>query len=154
MCHSPGPGRDGSGLPDQDDGRPRPPPAAGSLIDGKYRILEEIGHGGMGVVYKAEDIKLQRTVALKFLPPHLADSEELKERFLIEARAAALPSQPGICVIHEVGETEARPYIARDVRAETRSSGSGPDQLCDQDQDPDFDAQRPVRFDFRPGAEY
>jgi len=83
-----------------------------SLIAGKYRIIEEIGHGGMGVVYKAEDIKLKRLVALKFLPPHLADSPELKERFLVEAQAAAALSHPNICVIHEVGEDEARPYIA------------------------------------------
>ena len=84
----------------------------GSLIAGKYRIIEEIGHGGMGIVYKAEDVRLQRLVALKFLPPHLIDSPELKERFLIEARAAAALSHPNICVVHEVGESEERPYIA------------------------------------------
>jgi dienelactone hydrolase/predicted Ser/Thr protein kinase len=84
----------------------------GNLIAGKYRILEEIGHGGMGIVYKAEDLKLKRCVALKFLPPHLMDSPELKERFRIEAQAAAALSHPNICVIHEVGETEERPYIA------------------------------------------
>jgi tRNA A-37 threonylcarbamoyl transferase component Bud32/dienelactone hydrolase len=84
----------------------------GSLLAGKYRIIEEIGRGGMGVVYKAEDIKLKRRVALKFLPPHLMDSPELKERFLIEAQAAAALSHPNICVIHEVGESEERPYIA------------------------------------------
>jgi TolB-like protein len=83
-----------------------------SLVAGKYRILEEIGRGGMGVVYKAEDLKLKRCVALKFLPPHLMDSRELKERFLIEAQAAAALSHPNICVIHEVGESEERPYIA------------------------------------------
>jgi len=83
-----------------------------SLIAGKYRIIEEIGRGGMGIVYKAEDLKLKRCVALKFLPPHLMDSPELKERFLIEARAVAALSHPNICVIHEVGESEERPYIA------------------------------------------
>jgi len=66
----------------------------------------------MGIVYKAEDLQLQRCVALKFLPPHLMDSPELRERFLIEARAAAALSHPNICVIHEVGESEERPYIA------------------------------------------
>lgn len=83
-----------------------------SLIAGKYRIVEEIGHGGMGVVYKAEDIKLKRPVALKFLPPHLMNSPELKERFLIEAQAAAALSHPNICVIHEVGEAEDQSFIA------------------------------------------
>jgi serine/threonine protein kinase len=83
-----------------------------SLVASKYRILEEIGRGGMGVVYKAEDIKLKRCLALKFLPPHLMDAPELKERFLIEAQAAAALSHPNICVIHEVGESEERPYIA------------------------------------------
>ena len=99
---------------------PLPVIAKGSLIAGKYRIVEEIGRGGMGVVFKAEDIRLQRTVALKFLPPHLADSAELKARFLIEARAAAALSHPNICVIHEVGESEERPYIAMEfVEGET-----------------------------------
>ena len=93
---------------------------AGSLIAGKYSILEEIGHGGMGVVYKAEDLKLKRCVALKFLPPHLVDSPELKERFLIEAQAAAALSHPNICTIYEVGESEERPYIAMEyVEGET-----------------------------------
>jgi len=92
----------------------------GTLIAGKYRIIEEVGHGGMGVVYKAEDIKLKRSVALKFLPPHLMDSPILKERFLIEAQAAAALSHPNICVIHEVGESEERPYIAMEyVEGET-----------------------------------
>jgi dienelactone hydrolase/predicted Ser/Thr protein kinase len=92
----------------------------GSLIAGKYRIIEEIGHGGMGIVYKAEDLKLKRGVALKFLPPHLMDSPEFKERFLNEAQAAAALSHPNICVIHEVGESEERPYIAMEyVEGET-----------------------------------
>jgi len=93
---------------------------AGALIAGKYRIFEEIGAGGMGVVYKAEDIKLKRSVALKFLPPNLMDSPDLKERFLIEAQAAAALSHPNICVIHEIGESEGRPYIAMEyVEGET-----------------------------------
>jgi TolB-like protein/Flp pilus assembly protein TadD/predicted Ser/Thr protein kinase len=91
-----------------------------ALIAGKYRVVEEIGRGGMGIVCKAEDIRLQRCVALKFLPPHLSESEELKERFLIEARAAAALSHPNICIIHEVGESEGRPYIAMEyVEGET-----------------------------------
>jgi len=85
---------------------------AGTMVAGKYKILEELGHGGMGVVHKAEDLKLKRLVALKFLPPHLMDSPELKERFIVEAQAAAALNHPNICVIHEVGEDEGRPYIA------------------------------------------
>ncbi len=92
----------------------------GSLIAGKYKIIEEIGHGGMGIVYKAEDLKLKRCVALKFLPPLLMDSPELRQRFLIEAQAAAALSHPNICVIHEVGETKEFSYIAMEyVEGET-----------------------------------
>ena len=92
----------------------------GAVIAGKYRIVEEVGAGGMGVVYKAEDLKLKRAVALKFLPPHLMDLPDLKERFLVEAQAAAALSHPNICVIHEVGESEDRPYIAMEyVEGET-----------------------------------
>jgi TolB-like protein len=99
---------------------PFPVIAKDKLIAGKYRIIEEIGHGGMGIVYKVEDLQLQRFVALKFLPPHLMDSPELRERFLIEARAAAALSHPNICVIHEVGESEERPFIAMEfVEGET-----------------------------------
>jgi len=101
-------------------GTPLPVIEKDKLIAGKYRILEEIGQGGMGVVYKAEDLKLKRCVALKFLPPHLMGSPELKARFLIEAQAAAAVSHPNICVIHEVGESEDRPYIAMEyVEGET-----------------------------------
>ena len=84
----------------------------GSLIAGKYKIIEETGQGGMGIVYKADDIKLKRCVALKFLPPHLMNSPELKERFVIEAQAAAALNHPNICVIYEVGESGEHPYIA------------------------------------------
>jgi predicted Ser/Thr protein kinase len=99
---------------------PLPVIKKGSVIAGKYKIIEEVGAGGMGVVYKAEDLKLKRCVALKFLPSHLMDSPELKERFLIEAQAAAALSHPNICVIHEVGESEEFPYIAMEyVEGET-----------------------------------
>jgi eukaryotic-like serine/threonine-protein kinase len=92
----------------------------GALIAGKYKILDEIGQGGMGVVYRAEDLKLKRSVALKFLPPHLMDSTELRERFLIEAQAAAALSHPNICVIHEVGEDQDHSFIAMEyVEGET-----------------------------------
>ena len=99
---------------------PLPVISKDKLIAGKYRIVEEIGQGGMGVVYKAEDLKLKRSVALKFLPPHLMTSPELKERFLIEAQAAAALSHPNICVIYEIGESGEHPYIAMEyVEGET-----------------------------------
>lgn len=77
-----------------------------------YKILEKIGEGGMGVVYKAEDTKLKRIVALKFLPPDLTKDQESKERFFTEAQAAAALNHPNIITVHEIDEFEDRVYIA------------------------------------------
>ncbi|MCK4835764.1 MAG: protein kinase, partial [Candidatus Aminicenantes bacterium] len=78
-----------------------------------YKILEKLGEGGMGVVFKAEDIKLDRLVALKFLPKQFSINEEEKSRFIHEAKAAAALDHPNICSIHEIDETkDGQMYIA------------------------------------------
>ena len=99
-----------------------------------FRILAKIGEGGMGVVYRAEDVNLRRLVALKVLPPDVVGNEERRARFLREARAAAAVPHPNIATIYEIGEADGVVFIAMElVEGTTLRSRLGTSRLTVKD---------------------
>ncbi len=97
-----------------------------------YKILEKLGEGGMGVVYKAEDTKLKRTVALKFLSSQSLGTQDEKTRFVHEAQAAATLDHPNICTVYEIDEAKGQTFIAMayvDGQSLREKTQSGPFKL-------------------------
>src|SRR5579864_4758936 len=98
--------QDGQGRPDD--------PMPGQTVS-HYRVLQKLGGGGMGVVYAGQDLRLGRGVALKFLTEGQSSTHSALERFLQEARAASCLSHPNICIVHDVGELDGRPFIVMEL---------------------------------------
>ena len=110
-----------------------PAPLIGTTIS-HYRITDKLGEGGMGVVYKATDTKLDRPVALKFLAPHLLRDDEGRKRFEREAKAAASLDHPNICTVHEIDEADGRTFIVMaflEGRPLSEKIGEGPLKLTE-----------------------
>ena len=95
-----------------DDGGLAPPLDAAGVFAGRYRIIRLVGRGGMGVVFQAEDVRLKRFVALKFLGASLSAQQEAKSRFLREAQVAAALDDPHVCTVYEAGEYQGHAYLA------------------------------------------